>query len=94
MAISIAVGNRLETRYLLSGRVLIEGMDVELVDTGPAPAPIFPAMVTTRPYDVGELTVGNFIIAKDQGVGLCGAACLPESLLPAYRRHGEQRGPA
>ena len=82
MAISLAVGNRLETRYLLSGRVLIEGMDVELVDTGPAPAPIFPAMVTTRPYDVGELTVGNFIIAKDQGVGLLGLPVFPNLFFP------------
>ena len=82
MAISVAVGNRLETRYLLSGRVLIEGMDVELVDAGPAPAPIFPAMVTTRPYDVGELTVGNFIIAKDQGVGLVGLPVFPNLFFP------------
>ena len=82
MAISVAVGNRLETRHLLSGRVLIEGMDVELVDVGPAPAPIFPAMVTTRPYDVGELTVGNFIIAKDQGVGLVGLPVFPNLFFP------------
>ena len=82
MAISVAVGNRLETRHLLSGRVLIEGMDVEIVDVGPAPAPIFPAMVTTRPYDVGELTVGNFIIAEDQGVGLVGLPVFPNLFFP------------
>ena len=40
MAVTVAVGNRLETRHLLSGRVGIEGFDVEVVNAGPAPAPI------------------------------------------------------
>ena len=82
MAVTVAVGNRLETRHLLSGRVGIEGFDVEVVNAGPAPAPIFPAMVTTRPYDVGELTIGNFIIAKDQGVQLVGLPVFPNLFFP------------
>ncbi len=82
MAYSVAVGNRLETRHLLSGRARIEGVDVELVDAGPAPAPIFPAMVTTRPYDVGELTLGNFVIAKDQGARLVGLPVFPNLFFP------------
>ena len=82
MAITVAVGNRLETRHLISNRVQIENFDVEIIDAGPAPAPIFPAMVTTRPYDVGELTLGNFIIAKDSGVKLLGLPIFPNLFFP------------
>ena len=82
MAVSVAVGNRLITRHLLSGRIAIDWPDVELVDAGPAPAPIFPAMVTTRPYDVGELTIGNFIVAKDNGVRLVALPIFPNLFFP------------
>lgn len=82
MGVSVAVGNRLITRHLLSGRVAVDYPDVELVDAGPAPAPIFPAMVTTRPYDVGELTIGNFIVAKDNGVGLVALPIFPNLFYP------------
>lgn len=82
MGASVAVGNRLITRHLLSGRVSIDWPGVEVVDAGPAPAPIFPAMVTTRPYDVGELTIGNYIIAKDNGVRLTGLPVFPNLFYP------------
>ncbi len=82
MAASIAVGNRLITRHLLSGRVAVPWPDADIVDAGPAPAPIFPAMVTTRPYDVGELTIGNFIVAKDNGVRLAGLPIFPNLFFP------------
>lgn len=82
MGITIAVGNRLETRHLLNGRVAVDVAETEIVDAGPAPAPIFPAMVTTRPYDVGELTIGNYIIAKDQGVQLLGLPVFPNLFFP------------
>ena len=82
MAVSVAVGNRLITRHLLSGRIAIDWPDVELVDAGPVPAPIFPAMVTTRPYDVGELTIGNFIVAKDNGVRLVALPIFPNLFFP------------
>lgn len=82
MGVSVAVGNRLITRHLLSGRVPVRWPDAEIVDAGPAPAPIFPAMVTTRPYDVGELTIGNFIVAKDNGVRLVGLPIFPNLFFP------------
>ncbi len=82
MGVSIAVGNRLITRHLLSGRVTVDYPDAEIVNAGPAPAPIFPAMVTTRPYDVGELTIGNFIVAKDNGVGLVALPIFPNLFFP------------
>ena len=55
--VKMAVGNRLETQHLLSGRVTIDGFDVDFHNPGPAPAPIFNDMVTTLPYDVAELTM-------------------------------------
>ena len=80
--LKIAVGDRLETKFLLSGRVAIAGFDVEMVNPGPAPAPIFPDMVTTLPYDIGELTIANFIIARDQGVPIVGLPVFPNVFFP------------
>ena len=82
MAITMAVGDRLETRLLLEGKVTINGFEVEMVNPGPAPAPIFPLMVTTRPYDIGELTITNYIIAKDNGVELMGLPVVPNLFYP------------
>ena len=91
--LKIAVGDRLETKFLLSGRVAIDGFDVEMVNPGPAPAPIFPDMVTTLPYDVGELTIANFVIARDQGVPIVGLPVFPNVFFPltgvtVHRRSG------
>ncbi|MEK9660013.1 MAG: ABC transporter substrate-binding protein [Chloroflexota bacterium] len=80
--LTMAVGTRLETKYLVQGRVKVEGFDVEVYSPGFAPAPIFPSMVTTRPYDVGELTITNFIVAKDNGVGLIGLPVFPNLFYP------------
>ena len=91
--LKIAVGDRLETKFLLSGRVAIDGFDVEMVNPGPAPAPIFPDMVTSLPYDVGELTIANFVIARDQGVPIIGLPVFPNVFFPltgvtVHRRSG------
>lgn len=80
--LKMAVGDRLETKFLLSGRVAIDGFDIEMVNPGPAPAPIFPDMVTTLPYDVGELTIANFVIARDQGVPIIGLPVFPNLFFP------------
>ncbi|MCH8199746.1 MAG: ABC transporter substrate-binding protein [Chloroflexi bacterium] len=80
--LKIAVGDRLETKFLLSGRVAIDGFDVEMVNPGPAPAPIFHDMVTSLPYDVGELTIANFVIARDQGVPIIGLPVFPNVFFP------------
>ena len=80
--LKMAVGDRLETKFLLSGRVGIDGFDIEMVNPGRAPAPIFPSMVTTLPYDVGELTIANFVIARDQGVPIVGLPVFPNLFFP------------
>jgi 4,5-dihydroxyphthalate decarboxylase len=80
--IKMAFGDRLETQHLLSGRVTIRGFEVDLHNPGTAPAPIFHDMVTTLPYDVGELTITNFIIAKDTGVPIVGLPIFPNVFYP------------
>ncbi|MCI0816613.1 MAG: hypothetical protein J4N29_06170 [Chloroflexi bacterium] len=80
--LKMAVGDRLETKFLLSGRVTIDGFDIEMVNPGPAPAPIFHDMVTSLPYDVGELTIANFVIARDQGVPIIGLPVFPNLFFP------------
>ena len=80
--LKMAVGDRLETKFLLSGRVAIDGFDIEMVNPGQAPAPIFHDMVTTLPYDVGELTIANFVIARDQGVPIIGLPIFPNLFFP------------
>ena len=80
--IKMAFGNRLETQHLLSGRVAIEGFEVDFTDPGPAPAPTFNDTVTKLAYDVSELTAGNFIIAKDAGVPLIGLPIVPNVFYP------------
>ncbi len=80
--LKMAISDRLETKFLLSGRVAIDGFDIEMVNPGPAPAPIFPDMVTSLPYDVGELTIANFVIARDQGVPIIGLPVFPNVFFP------------
>ncbi|MCI0888579.1 MAG: hypothetical protein J4N28_03045, partial [Chloroflexi bacterium] len=80
--LKMAVGDRLETKFLLSGRVTIDGFDIDMVNPGPAPAPIFHDMVTSLPYDVGELTIANFVIARDQGVPIIGLPVFPNLFFP------------
>jgi 4,5-dihydroxyphthalate decarboxylase len=80
--IKMAFGNRLETQHLLSGRVPIEGFEIDFTNPGPAPAPTFNDTVTKLAYDVSELTAVNFIIAKDTGVPLIGLPIVPNVFYP------------
>jgi 4,5-dihydroxyphthalate decarboxylase len=80
--IKMAFGNRLETQHLLSGRVPIEGFEIDFTNPGPAPAPTFNDTVTKLAYDVSELTAANFIIAKDAGVPLIGLPIVPNVFYP------------
>ncbi len=82
MAITLAVGDRLETKFLLNARVKLPGFDVELVNPGPAPAPIFNDVVNKLSYDVAELTISNYIVAKDQGVRLTAVPVFPNLFFP------------
>ena len=80
--IKMAFGDRLDTQHLLSGRVTVQGFDVDLHNPGPAPAPTFNDTVTKMSYDVAELTITNFIVAKDAGVPLIGLPVFPNLFYP------------
>jgi 4,5-dihydroxyphthalate decarboxylase len=79
---SMTVGNRLETQHLLSGRVKIKGFDVDFHNPGFAPAPTFNETVNKLTWDVAELTIANYIIAKDTGVPLIGLPVFPNVFFP------------
>lgn len=81
-ALTLAVGNRFGSEYLVDGSLPITGVDVETISVGLAPAPIFNAMVTTIPYDVGELAFAHYIIARDLGVPLVALPIFPSRFFP------------
>ena len=80
--IKMAVGDRLDTKFLLSGRVKIAGFDIAFHNPGRAPFPTFRDNVTTLPYDVGELTIVNYIVARDHGVPIIGLPVIPDLFFP------------
>lgn len=82
MPITVAVGNRFGSDYLIDGSIKVMGADVEFVSAGPVPAPIFNAMVTTVPYDVGELAISHYILARDAGVPITGIPVFPSRFFP------------
>jgi len=82
MPITVAVGNRFGSDYLIDGSVKVAGADVECVSAGPVPSPIFNAMVTSIPYDVGELAISHYVLARDAGVPLMGIPIFPSRFFP------------
>jgi 4,5-dihydroxyphthalate decarboxylase len=82
MPITVAVGNRFGSDYLIDGSIKVAGVDVECVSAGPVPSPIFNAMVTSIPYDVGELAISHYVLARDAGVPLMGIPIFPSRFFP------------
>ena len=80
--IKMAVGDRLDTKFLLSGQVKIAGFDIAFHNPGRAPFPTFRDNVTTLAYDVGELTIVNYIVARDHGVPIIGLPVIPDLFFP------------
>lgn len=65
-----ALADVLETKFILNGQAPIEGFDVELINLGAGAAGSFREMVTTIPYDIGQLPLTNYIIARDLGISV------------------------
>jgi 4,5-dihydroxyphthalate decarboxylase len=63
----LVTGRRYETKFLLDGTVKVRDFDVECIDAGPAPWPVFRDMVTTISYDIGEQAMSHYLLAKDRG---------------------------
>lgn len=65
--LTLVTGRRYETKFLLDGTIKVRDFDVECIDAGPAPWPVFRDMVTTISYDVGEQAMSHYLLAKDRG---------------------------
>lgn len=81
-SLTVAVGNRFGSELLVNGSIRIEGVETDVTSAGPVPSPIFNAMVTTIPYDVGELAISHYILAKDRGVPLTALPIFPSRFFP------------
>jgi 4,5-dihydroxyphthalate decarboxylase len=89
--LTLATGDRYDTHYLLDASVTIKGFDIELVKTGPVPAPIFNDMVNKIPYDIGEQSFSNYIIARDAGRPLTAIPVFPSIFFPQLGLMASQR---
>jgi 4,5-dihydroxyphthalate decarboxylase len=80
--LTFTTGNRYDTKFLLDGKVKVEGVDIAVHDAGPAPWPVFRDMVTTISYDIGEQAFSHYLMAKDQGKPLTAIPAFPSRFFP------------
>src|SRR5579875_659328 len=80
--LTFATGRRYDTKFLLDGRVKVDGFDIEYIDPGAAPWPVFRAMVTTLPYDIAEQALAHYLIARDLGIPLTAIPVFPSRFFP------------
>ncbi|MBF6569716.1 MAG: ABC transporter substrate-binding protein [Candidatus Binataceae bacterium] len=96
--LSFPLARRYDTELILNGEVKIEGIDLEITDSGRLPAPLFREMATTLPYDIAEQAFSHYLIAKDQGKPLTAIPAFPSRFFPqigfTVNRHSGIDGPA
>ena len=80
--ITLAASTHFELQFLIDGTVPIEGFEMEYPDGATAQPPFFSAIVSTSPYDIGELALSHYIIAKSAGVPLTAVPVFPSKFLP------------
>ena len=81
--LTMFASDRFASSYLISGKVLVEGFDIEFVKPGShGPGTIFNDMVRTQPYDICELPLANYIIARDLCTSLTAAPVFPTMFFP------------
>jgi 4,5-dihydroxyphthalate decarboxylase len=81
--LTMFTNDRYASGYLIGGKVLVNGFDIEFVKPGPhGPGTIFNDMVRTQPYDISELPLANYIIARDLGISLTAAPVFPTMFFP------------
>lgn len=80
--IRFPTAGRYETRFLLDGTVQVEGFDIEFIDTGPLPWPVFADMVTKLSYDIGEQALSHYVIALAMGKPLTAIPIFPSFFFP------------
>lgn len=85
--ITVAVGRRFDTRFLLDGVVKAHGLDVEYPDvprvpTTGAPMPMFSILAREHPWDVGELAFSSYLLARDLGKPWIALPVFPSRFFP------------
>jgi 4,5-dihydroxyphthalate decarboxylase len=81
--LTMFTNDRYASAYLIGGKVPVNGFDIEFVTPGPhGPGTIFNDMVRTQPYDISELPLANYIIARDLGMSLTAAPVFPTMFFP------------
>jgi len=68
--LTFTTGMRYDTKFLLTGQVLVRGVDIHYTNAGQAPSANFHDMVTKLSYDIGEQAFSHYLIAKDMGKAL------------------------
>ncbi len=69
---SVAIGERFSTRFVLNGTVKPDGLEFEfptvqrVPGTG-APMPMFTSLAEHHVYDIGELALSTYLMARDLG---------------------------
>jgi 4,5-dihydroxyphthalate decarboxylase len=81
--LTMYTGDRYASGYLVSGAVPVKGFDVEFVPQGPGGvASIFVDMVQKQSYDIVDLPLSNYIIARDLGRPLTAVPVFPTMFFP------------
>jgi 4,5-dihydroxyphthalate decarboxylase len=81
--LTMFTNDRYASSYLIGGQVPVNGFDIEFITPGPhGPGTIFNDMVRAQPYDISELPLANYIIARDLGMSLTAAPVFPTMFFP------------
>jgi len=80
--ITFPIARRYDTQFLASGEVQVRGFDLDYIDTGSLPAPLFWDMAVKVSYDIGEQAFSHYLIAKDQGKPLTALPVFPSRFFP------------
>ena len=80
--LTFPTAGRYETRFLLNGTVKVEGFDIEFIDTGAMPWPVFADMVTDLTYDIAEQAISHYVIALAMGKPLTAIPIFPSFFFP------------
>jgi len=84
--LSVAVGRRFDSLYLLDGQVKVGELDIEYPEaprtaTG-APMPMFSLLAREHPWDVGEMAFSTYLMCRDLGKPYVALPIFPSRFFP------------
>lgn len=82
MPIKVISTIRYASSYVASGKVRVDGFDVEVVPPQPNPAAVYDDLLRSLAHDVVDLPLSNYIIARDLGKPLTAIPAFPTMLFP------------